>query len=74
MYQNDCIDRESFVCAARRPCETETRLEYKPLAMAYVPWHKFEKLYDENTALNRGTVFPSLDLPFCAAEVFDYGV
>lgn len=32
--------------------------------MAYVPWQKWEKMYDEQKALEVGTVFPSLDLPF----------
>lgn len=34
------------------------------LAMSYVPWHNWEALYDEKDALERGTAFPSLDLPF----------
>ncbi|MDD2647326.1 MAG: spore coat associated protein CotJA [Eubacteriales bacterium] len=34
------------------------------LAMAYVSWQTWCELYDEKTALMRGTAFPSLDLPF----------
>ena len=34
------------------------------LAMAYVPWQRFEKTYDLNEALDVGTIFPELDLPF----------
>ena len=34
------------------------------LAMMYVPYQKFENLYDADTALSRGTLFKSLDLPF----------
>ena len=34
------------------------------LAMAYVPYQRFEKLYDEDKALSRGTLFEELDLPF----------
>jgi len=41
-----------------------------PLAMAYVPLQAWGTIYDETTALLRGTVFPALDLPFLAAEVF----
>lgn len=36
------------------------------LAMSYVPWQAWCDLYDEKTALERGTIFPSLDLPFMA--------
>lgn len=35
-----------------------------PLAMAYVPYQKWENTYPENTALAAGTIFPSLCLPF----------
>ena len=34
------------------------------LAMAYVPYQRFEKLYSEEKALARGTLFEELDLPF----------
>ena len=33
-------------------------------AMAYVPWQNWENLYNECDAFERGTAFPSLDLPF----------
>ena len=36
-----------------------------PLAMAYVPWQEWEKIYeDEEKALMRGTLFEALDLPW----------
>jgi len=34
------------------------------LAMAYVPIQEWEMLYDEETALARGTLFEALDLPW----------
>lgn len=34
------------------------------LAMMYVPYQRFERLYDEEKALTRGTLFEELDLPF----------
>ncbi len=34
------------------------------LAMMYVPYQRFERLYDEDKALSRGTLFEELDLPF----------
>lgn len=39
------------------------------LAMSYVPWQKWETLFDESAALKRGTAFPSLELPFLGKEV-----
>lgn len=40
-----------------------------PLAMCYVPWQPWDDVYDEKTALERGTAFPSLDLPFYARRL-----
>ena len=39
-----------------------------PLAMAYVPFQIWETPYDTETALSRGTIFPSLDKPFIGEE------
>lgn len=36
-----------------------------PLAMAYVPWQQWQKLYDPAKGLKVGTIFAELDLPFC---------
>lgn len=41
---------------------------HTPLAMAYVPFQSWEEPYDRETALARGTVFPSLDKPFIGEE------
>ncbi len=36
-----------------------------PIGMAYVPWQKFEKLYDDlEKAYCNGTIFPELNKPF----------
>lgn len=35
-----------------------------PLAMAYVPMQRFEKLYSSTKALEAGTLFEALDLPY----------
>ena len=35
-----------------------------PLAMAYVPVQRWEKLYAPCEALDRGTLFCDLDMPF----------
>lgn len=39
-----------------------------PLAMAYVPFQPWETPYEAEVALKRGTIFPSLDLPFMGGE------
>lgn len=35
------------------------------IAMAYVPWQHFEKIYDNlEEGFNNGTIFPELNKPF----------
>jgi len=43
-----------------------------PIGMCYVPFQQWETPYAENMALERGTMFPSLDKPFCGKEISDY--
>jgi len=43
------------------------------LAMAYVPWQQWEDLYDEDTALQRGTLFAQLDKPFLGRKQVRHG-
>lgn len=56
-----CSARELTVPKGRFP-------ESTPLAMAYVPYQSWEETYAENIALAKGTIFPSLDLPFLGRE------
>ncbi|MCI8693949.1 MAG: spore coat associated protein CotJA [Lachnospiraceae bacterium] len=36
-----------------------------PVAMAYVPWQRFDGMYDDlEKAYCAGTIFPELDKPF----------
>ena len=47
----------------------QSRQVHPALVMDYVPWQSWEKLYEEKVALERGTLFPSLDYPFTGKEV-----
>ncbi len=47
--------------------------ENTPIGMAYIPFQKWERPYDENIALSRGTIFPSLDKPFIGEEAVSNG-
>lgn len=35
-----------------------------PIAMAYVPWQRWQKIYEPCKGLQRGTIFEELDKPF----------
>ena len=50
--------------ARTRTSGDDARLTDLAPAMAYVPWHSYEKPYDEAKGFSRGTMYPSLDLPF----------
>ena len=51
------------------PFEELTVSDKFPLAMAYVRWQKLERMYPYEIALERGTLFPELDKPFCGCTV-----
>ncbi|MFI3172818.1 MAG: spore coat associated protein CotJA [Eubacteriales bacterium] len=38
-----------------------------PIAMAYVPWQKWENTFDTDKILSKGTLFPDLYKPFLGA-------
>lgn len=44
-----------------------------PVGMMYVPFQKWEEPYDPELAHSRGTIFPSLDLPFIGKEAAKHG-
>ncbi|MBC8534779.1 spore coat associated protein CotJA [Clostridiales bacterium NSJ-40] len=39
------------------------------VAMAYVPFQQFSKVYTPEKALDNGTLFPELDKPFYGRQV-----
>jgi hypothetical protein len=62
--ESDLSDFESQEC----PMPTGAFPKETPLAMAYIPVQLWENPYDADTALSRGTIFPSLDKPFIGEE------
>lgn len=45
-------------------------IDYKPIAMAYVPWQQWRNVVDGKTGLAQGTIFGELVMPFyCASQV-----
>lgn len=69
IYLEDC-DCDDFLndmmeCEPNEPpCMAGQDFENWPLAMAYVPMQPWEEPYPQEQALQAGTIFPSLDLPF----------
>ncbi|MBQ8413264.1 MAG: spore coat associated protein CotJA [Lachnospiraceae bacterium] len=48
--------------------DNNMKMRTMPLAMAYVPIQNWGELYDPETALCQGTIFPDLNLKFCGAR------
>lgn len=43
----------------------ENNFDKFPIAMAYIPWQKFDRMYDDlEKAFCDGTIFPELNKPF----------
>lgn len=64
-----CGGRNTNGCGERRTWGVEGY----PLASMYAPLQNFDKLYDEKTALKKGTIFSELDLPFMGESVYRGG-
>lgn len=46
-------------------CSLNTEVERFPVGMAYVPWQRFEGIYEDlEKAFCIGTIFPELNKPF----------
>ena len=62
------VQPAASACAVASDCntacsQTETR-QPMALAMAYVPWQRWQETYPLEEGFHRGTIFPELDLPF----------
>lgn len=68
MLQNDC----GLFCIDQTPEMPEMQESTFPakvsLGMMYVPFQRFENLYSDEKALERGTLFEELDFPFYGAK------
>lgn len=64
-----CGCNETYDCSDRKTWG----LDNYPLASVFVPLQEFDKLFDMDTALSRGTVFAELDLPFMGDSVYKGG-
>ena len=56
-------------CSPVQLMEFNRELQELPLAMAYVPMQSWGETYDGLKALDSGTIFPELDLPFCGRRL-----
>ncbi len=47
-----------------RESRREDPLRHMALAIAYVPWQRWNETYEPEKALKAGTIFPELNKPF----------
>lgn len=70
IMKNDSAANNSAAENTSRNCpqpEGEFPLDM-PVGMCYVPMQRWEKIYDNSMALERGTIFKALDKPFIGEE------
>ncbi len=76
MYQERMPHRHADNdCGCGEKAQTETRctgtpwgVYDRPIAIVYAPVQAFDRIYDLDTALMKGTVFEELDLPFVCGD------
>lgn len=56
--------RSATVELAKAVLDREGAFEGFGLAMAYIPWQRWGEVYNAEKGLDRGTIFPALDMPF----------
>lgn len=65
-YRNNAMPynnyRQTPSCAVEKTIKDG--FEGMPLAMAYVPWQKWQNIYDAEKGFCNGTIFQELNLPF----------
>ena len=72
---SDCRERIDRVEHRPENCKVHVHKEHHchcskdplwemPLAMAYVPWQRWQEIYDVCDGFQRGTIFRELDKPF----------
>lgn len=64
--RGNCAGMSEGGCSCENGCSAHRGwgIENYPLASVYAPLQNFDNLYDLDTALDHGTAFIELDLPF----------
>ena len=64
-YMNEASCGREIVRGMEASRNIGTNIDKFPIAMAYVPWQKFDRMYDDlEKGYCNGTVFPELNKPF----------
>ncbi len=64
--QNSCMQKTVPSCCDKiEDMGIYAHADHLPLAMAYVPWQNFTNTFHLQKALQMGTIFPELCMPFC---------
>lgn len=63
-YRNNMMPYNNYRQQQQSRSAKQTFCETEALAMAYVPWQKWQNIYDAEKGLACGTIFQDLYLPF----------
>ena len=78
---NQCRQQNMYMAARNQQPRKDVTMENNlnsclenfPLAMAYVPYQQWRNICSTDMALNHGTIFEELMLPFCGRGVSQNG-
>lgn len=56
--------RSATVELAKAVLDREGAFDQFAIAMTYTPWQRWGEVYHAEKGLDRGTIFPALDMPF----------
>lgn len=63
---NSCVQKTIPNCCDKiEDMGIYSYVDHLPLGMAYVPWQNFTNTFHLQKALQVGTIFPELCMPFC---------
>lgn len=62
--QQQSTARSATVELAKAVLRQEGAFENFAVAMTYTPWQRWGEVYHAEKGLDRGTLFPALDMPF----------
>lgn len=63
-HQQNSPVRSATVELAKAVLDREGAFDQFAIAMTYTPWQRWGEVYHAEKGLDRGTLFPALDMPF----------
>lgn len=63
-WSNKTCEEKNAFCQAHNGIKSIEHVDYMGPTMAYVPWQRWQEIYDMEKGFCKGTIFGDLDKPF----------